>query len=690
MPIPLQVAYKPISKPEIGTNNYQGFQPGRTEVLQKGANPYNARPLESDIRINHDVEIKVRDGCRLYADIYRPADAKEDEKLPAIISWSCYGKKYSALHMLPICLWNCCVPNEKLSGLEKFEGLDPVTWCPRGYAIVSVDSRGTGNSDGSIPLMGSQDAEDCYDVIEAIAAMSWSNGKVSMAGNSALAIIQWAVAALRPPHLAAIAPWEGSGDISREQFCRGGVFSMSNFDLITHFIIKTNTPGGGIEDLAEMYRRSPTFNAYWSDKRPDMTKIEVPVFISGSDFSSIHTMGSIRGWLEVPHDKKWIRWSSYQEWYELYCVKSSDEELHRYFDRYLKGINNNWEKTPKVRWSALQFGDREAIDDIEFADFPIPDTQYREFHLSSSGLKDQAVSEVEVVQYDSQDSKSIADFTYKFSKKSRLIGLPKAVLYMSCPSHDDMNVFVILRKRDQNGKLLMHLCFPFSAVPTGIKSIEEIPEKDHQSLNLHLGSVGVLRASHRKFDPERSIHPQFPFHPHDVEEKIPPGNIVKLEIGIWSMGIDFDEGESISVQVSQHIWFRISYSNVYDRYLEHSLALPSIPHSRRRDPNTREIKDSIGYTVEPICQVESFCLSFKCSPRYLCSWRCFHSLEGKYLDYCLRAPYIQILTSSYAFYRAHQLYSFHRDSRVPQTTLVLLHVIFPHQWVTFCEFPVPT
>ncbi|KAH6629616.1 Alpha/Beta hydrolase protein [Boeremia exigua] len=546
----MQVAYKPIQKPEVGVNNYQGFTPGKTEVLRKGAKPHNARPLESDIQIDHDVEIVVRDGCRLYVDIYRPADVPAEEKLPAVISWSCYGKKYSALHMLPICVWNCCVPNEALSGLEKFEGLDPVVWCPRGYAIVSVDSRGTGNSDGSIPIMGSQDAEDCYDVIEAIATMPWSNGKVGMAGNSALAIIQWHVASLRPPHLAAIAPWEGSGDIYREQFCRGGVFSMSNFDLITHFIIKTNNPGGGIEDFAEMYRRSPVSNAYWSDKRPDMTKIEVPVFISGSDFSSIHTMGAVRGWLEVPHDKKWIRWSSHQEWFELYCDPHADKELHSYFDKYLRGVENNWEKMSRVRWSALQFGDREAIDGIEFSDFPVPETQYKDFHLTSAGLTEQPPSNTEIISYNSEDSKSIAEFSYKFAQKSRLIGLPKAVLYMSAPSHDDMNVYVILRKRDKNGKLLMHLCFPFSAIPSAYKSIDDIPEKERASLNLHLGSVGVLRASHRAFDPARSIHEQFPFHPHDKEEKIKPGEIVKLEIGIWSMGVDFDEGESISVQVS--------------------------------------------------------------------------------------------------------------------------------------------
>jgi predicted acyl esterase len=87
-----QVAYKRISQPEVGVNNYQGFTPGRVEIVKKGARPYEGRALESDIRIDHDVEIKVRDGVRLYADIYRPADAKDDEKLPAVISYQCvYG-----------------------------------------------------------------------------------------------------------------------------------------------------------------------------------------------------------------------------------------------------------------------------------------------------------------------------------------------------------------------------------------------------------------------------------------------------------------------------------------------------------------------------------------------------------------------------------------------------------------------
>ena len=82
------------------------------------------------------------------------------------------------------------------------------------------------------------------------------------------------------------------------------------------------------------------------------------------------------------------------------------------------------------------------------------------------------------------------------------------------------------------------------------KTIDHIPENERASLNLHLGSVGALRVSHRVFDPERSIHEQFSFHPHDEEEKITLREVVKLEIGIWPMGADFDAGESISVQMS--------------------------------------------------------------------------------------------------------------------------------------------
>ncbi|KAL4878109.1 hypothetical protein BJY04DRAFT_221467 [Aspergillus karnatakaensis] len=46
------------------------------------------------------------------------------------------------------------------------------------------------------------------------------------------------------------------------------------------------------------------------------------------------------------------------------------------------------------------------------------------------------------------------------------------------------------------------------------------------------------------------MHPQYPFHPHTRQDKVKPGDIVRLEIGIFAMGVDFQAGEALSLRVS--------------------------------------------------------------------------------------------------------------------------------------------
>jgi uncharacterized protein len=77
---------------------------------------------------------------------------------------------------------------------------------PRGYAVVNCDLRGFGHSDGEGTMLSDAEAHDYYDLIEWAAAQPWSTGRVGLNGDSYLALSQWRVAALRPPHLAAICP----------------------------------------------------------------------------------------------------------------------------------------------------------------------------------------------------------------------------------------------------------------------------------------------------------------------------------------------------------------------------------------------------------------------------------------------------------------------------------------------------
>src|SRR5690606_24481803 len=159
------------------------------------------------------------------------------------------------------------------SAWTSWEAPDPAHWVPRGYVVVNADPRGWGHSEGTGELLSEQEGIDCHDLIEWAAARDWSNGRVGMTGVSYLAITQWAAAATRPPHLAAINPWEGFTDAYRDFAYPGGIREDG-------FTILWST-------LQRLQRRSPvTFrrdqkanpldNAWWRARNREIERIDVP------------------------------------------------------------------------------------------------------------------------------------------------------------------------------------------------------------------------------------------------------------------------------------------------------------------------------------------------------------------------------------------------------------------------------
>lgn len=197
----------PLNDPH---SNFKGFHPGTTVLPRGYVHVEGAKPLDCEILWERDVEIPMRDGVILRADIYRPND---DEKVPAILCSSIFGKNGSYITYDLIAEMNGSqdrlgIPLGTTSELNMFEAADPAFWVAHHYALVNLDIRGVGMSQGRAHYFDTQDAEDNYDTIEWLAAQEWCNGKVTMQGNSWLGITQWYTAAARPPHLACIAPWE--------------------------------------------------------------------------------------------------------------------------------------------------------------------------------------------------------------------------------------------------------------------------------------------------------------------------------------------------------------------------------------------------------------------------------------------------------------------------------------------------
>ena len=140
--------------------------------------------------IEKDVDVPMRDGARLKADVFRPDDGG---KFPAILNLGPYQKDK---------LW---VPppqlEEEATPHMNWETVTPEWWVPQGYAAVRVDGRGSGKSPGQCEPWSLAEAIDFYDAIEWAAAQPWCNGKVGLSGISYFAINQWFVANLQPPSL---------------------------------------------------------------------------------------------------------------------------------------------------------------------------------------------------------------------------------------------------------------------------------------------------------------------------------------------------------------------------------------------------------------------------------------------------------------------------------------------------------
>ncbi|KAL2832201.1 Alpha/Beta hydrolase protein [Aspergillus pseudoustus] len=502
------------------------------EVLPKGhQKAQNFKSLECDIFYERNVRIPMRDGAQLYADVFRPNNTSE--LVPAIIAWSPYGKHLNSHGMLKDLPERLGTSQANESGYENFEGPDPGFWVPRGYAVVNVDVRGSWHSEGDFYYWGRQTQRDGYDTVEHLAELPWCNRKVAMAGNSWLAISQWFIAAGSPPHLAAIAPWEGFTDTYRDQHRRGGV---SNHVMPTSLALLV--PGDGVfEDAGAMARRHPCWDEYWTEKRADLSKITVPTYVVASYSSKIHCAGTFRGYRQITSKEKWLRVHPHQEWYDFV---NQQTDLARFFDHFLRNIQNDWTSTPRVRLSLLRFNGSPIID-RPLTTYP-PECDSRRVFLDACGhrLLPSNPKRSSSIGYSSNGKEEI-HFDLTFDKYTELIGYCSVTLYVQCLEHNDMDIFVMLRKLGRSGQAVRHVNFPTA------QTADQLPRTNVVQYN---GPTGRLRVSHRDMKDCPGLAPGEVFHPHTREVKLSAREIVAVTIGLWPIGSVYAAGEGVRLSIS--------------------------------------------------------------------------------------------------------------------------------------------
>ncbi|KAH8888033.1 hydrolase CocE/NonD family protein [Thozetella sp. PMI_491] len=477
---------------------YAGFKQETLTLRAGSIRREGARPLTCDILFERDVAVTLRDGTTIYTDVFRPPGA---DKIGG--PW---------LDDIP---YRSDVPLAAASELQKFEGPDPAYWVAHGYAVLNPDTRGAYASEGNVSFFGRQLAEDGYDFIEWAATQLWSSGRVSLSGSSWLAASQWFIASECPPHLTAIAPWEGFTDQFRHMTNRGGIPAPT----FTEIIITTTFAGENfVEDVARMSIGQQVINEYWQDKIARLDRITVPAYIVASYTNPLHTHGTFAGFRSIRSKDKWLRVHNTFEWPDYYD-RENLEDLRK----------NDWPQTPLVRIAVLDPGHEDSVN-RPVESWPVPGFTIEKLHLHSAGTLSKACPTTDnTISYECEGTENYATFSYVFDDEVELIGHMNLRLWVEAIGSSDMELLVLVEKRDGGGDTLAMRAVGGEAPSTIL-------------------AKGLLRVSHRALDAKLSTELE-PFYTHEHEELLKPGQIVPIELGIWPTALRFHPGEQLTLTI---------------------------------------------------------------------------------------------------------------------------------------------
>src|SRR5499427_10672367 len=367
--------------------------------------------IRDGMRIEWDAPIPMEDAVVLRADVFRPL---AEGRHPVILSYGPYAKglAFQEGYKSAWLRLTTAFPDFAQGSSNKYQNwelVDPEIWVPDGYAIVRVDSRGAGRSPGHLDVWSPREAKDLHDCVEWAGTQPWSNGKVGINGISYYAMNQWHVAPLKPPHLAALCAWEGSSDYYRELARHGGIlcdfltsWSERQVDSVQHGVgergarsMVTGEPVAGPPTLSEAELtenradadgdalRHPLIDEHYISRLPKFEDIEAPL-LSAANWGGmgLHPRGNFEGYMRAGSKQKWLEVHG-DTHFTLFYGTYGQTLQKKFYDHFLKGLDNGWDKQPKVMLHIRHPGEKFVARAEN--EWPLARTAWTKFYLDPSG-----------------------------------------------------------------------------------------------------------------------------------------------------------------------------------------------------------------------------------------------------------------------------------------------------------------
>jgi len=507
--------------------------------------------IRDGMRIDWDVPIEMDDGVVLRCDVYRPV---QDGRYPVLLTYGPYGKYLAFQDGYPD-QWQRMAdghPDVTAGSTNKYQNWevgDPEKWVPHGYVCVRVDSRGCGRSPGCVEVWSPREARDLRDCIEWAAVQGWSNGKIGLNGISYYAMNQWQAASLQPPHLAAICAWEGAADYYRDMSHHGGIlctFMKNWYDMqvasVQHGLrrrgfrsrfngewvsgpleLTEEELGANREDLGRSVLEHAMCDEYWQARMPDWSKVTVPL-LSAANWGGqgLHPRGNFEAFTRAASKEKRLEVHGIEHWTHFYTDYGRGIQK-AFFDRYLKGEDNGWDKRPAVQLQ-VRHVDRfvERFED----EWPIARTQWTRFYLRPDhSLGVEPAAEKGVLSYAGLGD-GLTFLSEPLTAETEITGPLAAKLWVSSETAD-ADLFLVFRVFTAD---LKEVVFQGALDP-------------HTPV-----AQGWLRVSRRKLDKALS-RAYRPYHTHDEKQPLAAGEVVEADVEIWPTCIVVPAGCRIALSV---------------------------------------------------------------------------------------------------------------------------------------------
>lgn len=502
------------------------------------------------ITIEKNVVVSMRDGTRLYANIYRPA---QRDKYPVILIRLPYGKDE----------YYCWMP-----AIGKF-------YARKGYACVVQDVRGKFRSEGEFePLLN--EINDGYDTLDWVAKQPWCDGNIGMEGESYYGYTAWAGAVSNHPNLKCVAPMNTAMDFYEAIF-QNGAFVLQTAG--TYPILMNSRTYQNILRLDFWRLPLITMDDAAGIPSPSYDRlIEHPFRDEVSERYNLHTkyerfgvpVLALAGWYDVFLKTTVADWQRLKEnamgtaleekqWLVVSPAdhESTTENTHRvgpvdigekssttrwevkqaFFDHFLKKIDNGFDETPPVRIFVI--GDNDWRYENEW---PLERTEYTDYYFHSGGNAntlggDGALSRnqpgdepFDSYEYDPANPLPASfeiDLWYlaaELKDRTPVEREDDVLVYSSEPLEKEVEI---------TGPVSVTLYAASSAVDTDFTAALADVFPDGYA---HLIQEGIQRASYRRSDTE----------PLPLE----PGRVYEYTIDLWATSYVIKKGHRIRVEIS--------------------------------------------------------------------------------------------------------------------------------------------